>query len=57
MRSDLIFYRRSHPAPVAHIEYKLTEDGQGRNADYYQLLAYCDALGLSAGFLIHVGGD
>lgn len=38
---------------VADIKYKLTDDGLGRNADYYQLLAYCTALGLDAGVLVY----
>ncbi|HDL50174.1 MAG TPA: hypothetical protein ENH33_09500 [Actinobacteria bacterium] len=57
MRPDLIFYRRGEPVLVADVKYKLTDNGQARNADYYQLLAYCEALGLDAGFLIYSGED
>ena len=37
----------------ADVKYKLTDDGLGRNADYYQLLAYCTALGLRGGVLLY----
>lgn len=53
MRPDLVFYRRGEPVLVADIKYKLTDDGLGRNADYYQVLAYCEAVGVSSGFLIY----
>jgi 5-methylcytosine-specific restriction enzyme subunit McrC len=53
MRPDLVFYRRGEPVLVADIKYKLTDDGLGRNADYYQLLAYCSAFGLNWGLLIY----
>lgn len=53
MRPDLVFYRRGQPVLVADIKYKLTDDGLGRNADYYQLLAYCTALDIEAGVLIY----
>ncbi len=38
---------------VADSKYKLISDGRGRNADYYQLLAYCTSLGLPRGVLIY----
>ena len=53
MRPDLILYRRGIPVLVADVKYKLTEDGLGRNADYYQLHAYCQALRLGKGALIY----
>jgi 5-methylcytosine-specific restriction enzyme subunit McrC len=53
MRPDLVFYRRGEPVLVADIKYKVTEDGIGRNADYYQLLAYCQAYGVGHGVLIY----
>ena len=53
MYPDLVFYRRGEPVLVADIKYKLTDDGIGRNADYYQLLAYCTALGQPRGVLIY----
>lgn len=53
MRPDLVFYRRGEPVLVADIKYKLTDDGLGCNADYYQLLAYCTALDIEAGVLVY----
>ena len=39
---------------MADIKYKLTDDtAAGRNADYYQLLAYTTALNLPEGVLIY----
>lgn len=57
MRPDLVFYRRGEPVLVADIKYKLTDDGLGRNADYYQLLAYCQAYGVRRGVLIYSGDE
>ena len=57
MRPDLIFYRGGEPVLVADIKYKLSEDGKGRNDDYYQLLAYCQALGLTEGCLIYAANS
>jgi len=57
MYPDLVFYRRSQPVLVADVKYKLTDDGLGRNGDYYQLLAYCSALELHRGVLIYSGED
>lgn len=53
MYPDLVFYRRGEPVLVADVKYKVTDNGQGRNADYYQLLAYCTALDLDSGVLIY----
>lgn len=51
---DLLFHDRSgKPVLVADSKYKLTNDGRGRSSDYYQLLAYCTALGLPRGVLIY----
>jgi 5-methylcytosine-specific restriction enzyme subunit McrC len=38
-------------------KYKLTSDGRGRNADYYQLFAYLTALRLREGVLIYCQAD
>jgi 5-methylcytosine-specific restriction enzyme subunit McrC len=53
MRPDLVLYRHGDPVLVADIKYKLTDAGLGRSTDYYQLLAYCEALGLSRGVLLY----
>lgn len=55
---DLLFTDRlGANALVADSKYKLTSDGRGRNADYYQLLAYCTSLGLRRGVLIYCDTD
>lgn len=38
---------------VGDAKYKLIETGLGRDADYYQLLAYTTALGLTEGVLVY----
>ena len=42
---------------VADSKYKVTADGFGREADYYQLLAYTSALNLPEGLLIYCQHD
>ena len=42
---------------VGDIKYKLIADAHGRNADYYQLLAYTTALNLPEGLLIYCRTD
>ena len=54
IKPDLLFSANSTPRFVADIKYKLTDDtAAGRNADYYQLLAYTTALDLPEGVLIY----
>ncbi len=56
IRPDLVFYdtkSQQKPVYVADIKYKLTDDGQATNSDYYQLLAYTTALNLPEGMLIY----
>ncbi|WP_028709012.1 McrC family protein [Propionicicella superfundia] len=51
---DLLFADQSGTnVLVADSKYKLISAGRGRNADYYQLLAYCTSLGLPRGVLIY----
>lgn len=57
MRPDLVFRESGRPVYVADTKYKLTATGDGREADYYQLLAYCTALGLPEGMLIYCQHD
>lgn len=57
MRPDLVIRRTGRPIYVADSKYKLTATGDGREADYYQLLAYCTALGLPEGMLIYCQHD
>jgi 5-methylcytosine-specific restriction enzyme subunit McrC len=55
---DLIFERGTGRAVyVADTKYKITADGYGREADYYQILAYTTALDLPAGMLIYCQRD
>ena len=42
---------------VGDVKYKLIADAHGRNADYYQLLAYTTALNLPEGLLIYCRTD
>ena len=53
MRPDLVFERRGETVYVGDVKYKLTESGEARNPDYYQMLAYTTALGLGEGVLIY----
>ena len=54
IKPDLVFRSGGTPRFVADIKYKLTdEDAGGRNADYYQLLAYTTALDVPEGVLIY----
>jgi 5-methylcytosine-specific restriction enzyme subunit McrC len=55
---DLMFVRGGSPVYVGDTKYKLlSDDGKGRNPDYYQLLAYTTALGLPEGVLIYCHDD
>lgn len=54
IKPDLVFRTAGSPRFVADIKYKLTDEAAGgRNADYYQLLAYTTALDLPEGVLIY----
>jgi 5-methylcytosine-specific restriction enzyme subunit McrC len=58
IRPDIIFERQ--PGTVAYIadsKYKITDDGYGREADYYQILAYTSALNAPEGMLIYCHHD
>lgn len=55
MQPDLIVSRGERDHAVADVKYKLPERGW-THEDLYQMLAYCVALGLSAGLLIYAGG-
>ncbi|WP_419553294.1 McrC family protein [Candidatus Poriferisodalis sp.] len=62
IRPDLTLRRHGEPVGVADLKYKLTDSDTttagaagplARHGDYYQLLAYTTALGLSEGTLIY----
>lgn len=57
MRPDIVVRDESDIVAVADAKYKVTSDGIGRTADYYQLLAYVTALALPTGLLIYCQAD
>lgn len=58
IRPDLIFEKPvGKPVYVADTKYKITADGYGRDADYYQILAYTRALDVPGGMLIYCQRD
>lgn len=58
IRPDLLFDTPAGVrAYVADCKYKLSTDGLGRTADYYQLHAYATALNLREGLLIYCRND
>lgn len=57
IRPDLVLQAGGVDVFVADTKYKLTTRGFGREADYYQLLAYTAALDLPAGLLIYCRDD
>ncbi len=54
---DLEFRDLDVTVYVGDVKYKLAGTGLARSSDYYQLLAYCTALGLSEGVLIYAQTD
>jgi 5-methylcytosine-specific restriction enzyme subunit McrC len=58
IKPDLTFtHRYGQAAYVADTKYKITSSGYGREADYYQILAYATALGVPEGMLIYCQHD
>jgi 5-methylcytosine-specific restriction enzyme subunit McrC len=58
IKPDLTFaHRHGQAAYVADTKYKITSSGYGREADYYQILAYATALGVPEGMLIYCQHD
>ena len=58
IKPDLVFNSPGRDLMyVADTKYKVTADGYGREADYYQLLAYTAALDLDEGLLIYCQHD
>ena len=52
MRPDIVITRNGRPVLVADCKYKVTGVDQFDNHDYYQILAYCTALGINKGLMI-----
>lgn len=53
MRPDLTWWRGARCRAVIDAKYKALENDRFPNADAYQMLAYCSALGLDEGFLVY----
>lgn len=57
IRPDLVLSRGRRAVYVGDAKYKLTASGFGREADYYQLLAYTTALDVPEGVLVYCQND
>jgi 5-methylcytosine-specific restriction enzyme subunit McrC len=58
IRPDLVFKSAAGQVVyVADTKYKINADGYGREADYYQILAYATALDMAEGMLIYCQRD
>ncbi|WP_405581658.1 McrC family protein [Streptomyces sp. NBC_01092] len=58
MRPDFVWYEeRGTPLAVADAKYKAGRPEGYPEADLYQMLAYCTALGLGAGHLVYAKGN
>lgn len=57
MNPDLVWYQGGRPAAVVDAKYKAEKPAGFPNADLYQLLAYCTALGLTEGHLVYAKGN
>jgi 5-methylcytosine-specific restriction enzyme subunit McrC len=57
MRPDLVWYRDGSPTAVVDAKYKAERPQGFPDADLYQVLAYCTALGLADGHLVYARGN
>lgn len=57
LRPDLVWYLNGRPAAVVDAKYKAEKPEGFPNADVYQTLAYCTALGLDRGHLVYAAGN
>lgn len=57
MNPDLVWYRGGGPLAVIDAKYKVEKVAGYPNADLYQMLAYCTALGLPVGHLVYAKGN
>lgn len=53
MKPDITWRQRERVLAVADCKYKISHDGHGNNADYYQALAYATAHDLADAWLIY----
>jgi 5-methylcytosine-specific restriction enzyme subunit McrC len=57
LKPDLVWMRRGRVEAVVDAKYKAEQPAGYPNADLYQLLAYCTALGLPRGHLVYAAGS
>lgn len=57
LKPDLVWRRGDRPAAVVDAKYKAEKPAGYPNADLYQMLAYCTAIGLTEGHLIYAKGN
>ncbi|WP_419917646.1 McrC family protein [Candidatus Poriferisocius sp.] len=57
MHPDLSWWQGKQCRFIGDVKYKQTDDGMGKHADLYQLLAYVTAAGLDEGLLIYAAGE
>jgi len=57
MRPDLVWERNGRPVAVIDAKYKRERPAGYPDADLYQMLAYCTALGLPVGHLVYAAGS
>lgn len=57
IRPDLVWELRGRPMAVLDAKYKQEKPAGYPDADLYQLLAYCTALGLPRGHLVYAAGN
>ena len=57
LRPDVVWKMRGSPVAVIDAKYKAEKPAGYPNADLYQLLAYCTALGLRTGHLVYAKGN
>ncbi|MBT7692291.1 MAG: restriction endonuclease [Gemmatimonadales bacterium] len=57
LRPDLSWWDRGNCVMVGDVKYKKTVDGEGKEPDLYQLLAYTTATRVRTGFLVYAAGE
>ncbi|MGI8519431.1 MAG: McrC family protein [Actinomycetota bacterium] len=57
IRPDLVWYEDLRPSAVVDAKYKAEKPSGFPDADLYQMLAYCTALGLRTGHLVYAKGN
>jgi 5-methylcytosine-specific restriction enzyme subunit McrC len=54
---DFTWWHGTQPVAVVDAKYKAEKSSRFPNADTYQMLAYCTALGLDDGHLVYAKGE